>query len=61
MHETNEVPELKERIARLERAVVDMTETIKILTESDERAKEFVRRIDEIAMTIKLNKDPESL
>lgn len=59
MHETNEVQELKERIARLEQIIVEMTETIKILTESEERAKAFVKRIDEIAKTIK--ERPQSL
>jgi outer membrane murein-binding lipoprotein Lpp len=59
MHETNEVEELKARIARLEQVILEMTETIKILTESEERAKAFVARIDEIANTIK--ERPQSL
>jgi small-conductance mechanosensitive channel len=59
MHETNEVHDLKERIARLEQVILEMTETIKLLTESDERAKAFVIRIDEIAKSIK--ERPQSL
>lgn len=61
MYETNEdpgvrniIPELKERIARLEKVILEMTETIRILSEREERARDFIKRIDEIAMTIKL-------
>ena len=52
MDDTKEVTNLKERIRRLEIVIVDMTQAMKILTEGEERAQEFVNRIDEIAQTI---------
>jgi hypothetical protein len=54
----DEETRLNERVEKLEVLVLEMAATIKVLTAADERAKEFVARIDEIAASIKTNPRP---
>ena len=58
MEPTEEITTLKARVERLEDVIIEMAETVKLLTEADERAKAFVIRIDEIARSIKTDTRP---
>lgn len=54
---TPEENNLNKRIAKLERVVLQMTKTIRVLTKNNEDAAEFVAAIEEIANSIVVDDD----
>lgn len=44
----SEIDELKSEIERLKKVVKDLTAALKLLTEKDERAQEFVVRVEQL-------------
>lgn len=46
MNPTEEIESLKAKVERLEKIIREMTEAIRVLTESEERAARFVERIE---------------
>jgi hypothetical protein len=48
MNDEDIIKELKSEVERLKQVVKELTEAVKVLTASDERAKQFVSRVENL-------------